>query len=356
MAVLDDSELNAVLLIVSNIIFTILCIIAFQELCSTSITDNNRCILMFQILFFIFLSISSNSLMYLSALYPDYKLYSNLSLSKTVYIIEAITIIFGTYIFRIFELDLIDRLYTTINYYPPRWIKWAFSGQHIFVAITAITCYILQYTHPITQWIFLFYCILCSMWFIQGICMLFALSSVNNILDEVDTYNESDFGIKIKSAKRFLHLWVIIDIIMLILCATSIALNICVIFYNLVHVSNEHNLGNHLIHSIFLCLFNGALVTWKYQSDVCCNIPNDSICSKCCRRCICGCCKDYQLLIYVANKNNTVDDKQPTLLNHGANARFHRHKRRRNKNIDTSYENSTNTSKQFSVVTSTSIN
>ena len=186
-----------VLFSLTSLILLIIWTISIQQFCVTNLTQKYRINRTFIIAFFCTCCIMLNTLRYLSVIYPNVIIAFNLNCVAASDIFEALIIVTGFHIFKIFNLTTIDRLYAPINQQRPKWIDFTYLGIEIFVIAMVLVCYIMEYIYTEMSWIGVFYIILAIVVFGQSLIILLTLTKILRILSGVRSQNQ-----KIYQAKR----------------------------------------------------------------------------------------------------------------------------------------------------------
>ena len=171
-------QLYTLLLITTSIILFLIWILALQQYCVSNFYNKPRLKRILSALLYTTLCLILNILIYLSKLYPNPKSYAQsggVSLELIECVLEAMFIMIGFHIFRMFHMWTITQLYTPINMPIPKWFNYFFNSLMASVIIMIFICYPLMILFNDGKYLIFFYIFIAFVILSQAIFAIYTL-------------------------------------------------------------------------------------------------------------------------------------------------------------------------------------
>eukprot|EP01083_Nonionella_stella_P105690 304157_1 len=263
-----------ILIGISSLVLTILCVLTCKQLCNTDIYERTRLHNVIWVACVNIIGIILNALTYVSYMYPHLTLFLGLNVKILTYIFEAFAMIITFYMLELMVLSIMNRLYEQLNIQPPKFIKHLFYGIQILIVVMVFLCYSFVYLFGSIIWMHIFHITLGIIIFIEAIFVLRSLVQLLNILKTIHSLTDMT---RIIAAKRAITIAVTVTVLIMIVCHVDIWITI----YILVKQSQttfDLSLNNAIFHSVFIILIVMSLLLWIYRKYECCYIGIDSVC------------------------------------------------------------------------------
>eukprot|EP01084_Bolivina_argentea_P179703 310509_1 len=142
-------DVTYILLTTTSTLILVLFIVILQQTCVLNVKNLHKWQRFAFVTFYTFLNLTQNILKYLCYLYPHFLVFGDINILALERIYEFIIVMYGFGLFRQFELWLVHLIYTSVNMYPPKWIKRYLIFRQIFAFGGGICCYSLYMMyHP----------------------------------------------------------------------------------------------------------------------------------------------------------------------------------------------------------------
>eukprot|EP01084_Bolivina_argentea_P290646 499299_1 len=277
--------LHWILFYASNSILILQIFIVIQQICITSFfmeKSRLRRLLLISIVILIFLT--ENSLVYLSAIYPNYVLFLSIDMTIFTALFESLVISIAYHTFRLLLVFIIKTVYDSIGIRAPKWFSYFVNILQFMVMIALFICYIFYFVTRNNDFIYLFYVILMLIIIIMTLFVIILLQRPLKILKQVQNANSSHQEMTNDTshseiAKGAFYLKV--AVFAATFCCMVAILDLCInveIIEDFFDVSWNFSLINILMHSVVFIVLAACLIVWIYKTDSCCQVREDSVC------------------------------------------------------------------------------
>eukprot|EP01084_Bolivina_argentea_P131382 231906_1 len=220
------------------------------------------------------LAIIGNLTFYSSCIYPNVKIkYLNLELSIITIIFEAIYMVTGFHVFRVFHFAIINQLYASTNTNSPKIYTYLFNTLECIVVIAVIVCYSCVFIFGI-YWLIIFYIILSIIIVITSTFTLHILGKILSILN-VSVISNTDK--QVIWAIRYIKTGYIVELIIAMYSFFNVLSSFDIIF-DFGNISFNKILSVLISHSVLSVGLGILLLLRIYRTNTCCSVPDNSIC------------------------------------------------------------------------------
>lgn len=284
------------LMFTSNFILVFILSASLQQFCNVEVARTQRKIQTLRRTsmpcIFCVLALALNSLVYLSSIYEELDIATN--------ICDGVTIIVGFHIFKICIISTIQQMHGLIGMESSNVFKHLLLFLEISNVFSVIVCYSLVYILNDSSWISMLYIALAIIILIESIAVHVALQKIINNGDKIHQNLMSRWIKVTKKLVLSIYVSVFIDMV----CVLVVIINLDYLL-NWKHMKFNQLLLYDLLHTLVLITMSIVLFGWRFRGFKCSTNPNSFY-----RKCLCrgGNEENIQLI-----EDNTLSGMNPTL-------------------------------------------